>query len=158
MRRLCWSGWTSGFSLIACVLLTSGCQGVAPIVPEEVYQQVNAESREWTYDTAWQNIRKLNADLSEGDVTAAGSQALFIASQMERLDTGSAGPLASAMVSDIVDNVSLAAAERSSEENRQESLILARKLQDAFDSGDFAAARDYALAVFVVVEALPHSE
>lgn len=157
MRRVCWSGWVSACSLITFVLLTSGCQAVAPVVPEEVYQQVNQDSREWTYDTAWQNIRQLNADLSEGDITTAASQALFIASQMERLDTGSAGPLSSAQVSNIIKDVSLAAAERTTEENLKESLILATKLQDAFDSGDFAAAQDYALAVFVVVGATPQT-
>jgi hypothetical protein len=128
------------------------------VVPKEVYHQVNEDSREWTYDTAWQNIRQLNADLSEGDVTTAASQALFIASQMERLDTGSAGPLSSARVSNIIKDVSLAAAERNTGENLKESVILAKKLQDAFDVGDFAAAQDYALAVFVVVGATPPTQ
>ena len=69
MRNICWPAWISAFAIVAFVLLVSGCQGPEPLVPRETYQQVNDDGREWTYDTAWQNIRKLNADLELSELT-----------------------------------------------------------------------------------------
>jgi len=74
--------------MVAFVLLASGCQSSEPLVPREIYQQVNDDGREWTYDTAWQNIRALNADLDASELSELSEQALFIASQMERLEKG----------------------------------------------------------------------
>ena len=91
--------------MVAFVLLASGCQAAEPIVPREVYQKVNDDGREWTYDTAWQNIRKLNADLEAGKLDTLSEDALFITSQMERLETGKATNLGSRWARDIVTEV-----------------------------------------------------
>jgi len=93
MRNVCWPAWLSAIALAAFVLTTAGCQSAQPLVPREVYQQVNDDGREWTYDTAWQNIRKLNADLEAGELSAISTQSLFIVWQMERLETGKATDL-----------------------------------------------------------------
>jgi hypothetical protein len=134
--------------MVAFVLLASGCQASEPLVPREIYQQVNDDGREWTYDTAWQNIRKLNADLEAGDFTTVGDQALFIASQMERLEKGKASPLSSAVITDLIEAESQNAVERSEQLNRDEIRERGLALQESFDAGDFEAAKRHALAVY----------
>ena len=92
--------------MVTFVLLASGCQSSEPLVPREIYQQVNDDGREWTYDTAWQNIRKLNADLEGGELTTVAEDALFITSQLERLEKGKAGPLTDSSVVSVIEKVS----------------------------------------------------
>ena len=91
--------------MVAFVLLVSGCQGPAPLVPRETYQQVNDDGREWTYDTAWQNIRKLNADLEQGELGTVADDALFITSQLERLENGKATSLTSSWARSVFEEV-----------------------------------------------------
>lgn len=133
--------------MVAFVLLASGCQSSEPLVPREIYQQVNDDGREWTYDTAWQNIRKLNADLEGGELSTVAEDALFITSQMERLEKGKAGPLTHSSVASIIERVSREAENRSMELNIREARDTALRLQDAFDAGDFASAKEAALEV-----------
>ena len=136
--------------MVAFVLLASGCQSSEPLVPQEIYQQVNDDGREWTYDTAWQNIRALNADLDASELNELSEQALFIASQMERLEKGKATSLTSSWARTLVEEISNDAGDMS----QQSALTAAReaglRLQDAFDGGDFLSAQEAALEVHVL--------
>ena len=136
--------------MVAFVLLASGCQSSEPLVPPQIYQQVNDDGREWTYDTAWQNIRALNADLDASELSELSEQALFIASQMERLEKGKATSLTSSWARTLVEEISKDAGDMS----QQSALTAAReaglRLQDAFDGGDFLSAQEAALEVHVL--------
>ena len=140
--------------MVAFVLLASGCQSSEPLVPREIYQQVNDDGREWTYDTAWQNIRALNADLDASELNELSEQALFIASQMERLEKGKATSLTSSWARTLVEEISKDAGDMS----QQSALTAAReaglRLQDAFDGGDFLSAQEAALEVHVLTREL----
>ena len=140
--------------MVAFVLLASGCQAAEPIVPREVYQKVNDDGREWTYDTAWQNIRKLNADLEAGTFDTLAEDALFITSQMERLETGKATDLGNRWALQIVTEMS--DEEPQTSRQIQERLVRERalELQDAFDAGDFARAKEMALEVYLLTRNL----
>jgi hypothetical protein len=154
MQRICWPAWISAVSMVAFVLLASGCQSSEPLVPQEIYQQVNDDGREWTYDTAWQNIRALNADLDASELNELSEQALFIASQMERLEKGKATSLTSSWARTLVEEISNDAGDMS----QQSALTAAReaglRLQDAFDGGDFLSAQEAALEVHVLTREL----
>jgi len=140
--------------MVAFALLASGCQSSEPLVPQEIYQQVNDDGREWTYDTAWQNIRALNADLDASELNELSEQALFIASQMERLEKGKATSLTSSWARTLVEEISNDAGDMS----QQSALTAAReaglRLQDAFDGGDFLSAQEAALEVHVLTREL----
>ena len=151
MRNICWPAWLSAIALVAFVLTTAGCQSAEPLVPREVYQQVNDDGREWTYDTAWQNIRKLNADLEAGEFSEISTQALFIVSQMERLENGKATDLRHRWARQTVLEMSLQRDQGSSELLRQLIRDKALQLQDAFDDGDFSSAKNRALEVSFLV-------
>jgi hypothetical protein len=140
--------------MVAFVLLASGCQAAEPIVSREVYQKVNDDGREWTYDTAWQNIRKLNADLEVGKLDTLSEDALFITSQMERLETGKATNLGSRWARDIVTEVTRQRAEDAVTVTRELVQTRALELQEAFDAGDFRSAKKIALEVALLAPAL----
>lgn len=140
--------------MVAFVLLASGCQSSEPLVPREVYQQVNDDGREWTYDTAWQNIRKLNADLEAGELSTVAEDALFITSQMERLEKGKAGPLTQPSAGTILERVARETKNRSMELNTREARDTALRLQETFDAGDFTSAKEAALEVHVITRDL----
>ena len=140
--------------MVAFVLVTSGCQASEPLVPKEIYQQVNDDSREWTYDTAWQNIRKLNADLDASELSELSEQALFIASQMERLEKGKAGPLRDSSAVSIIERVAEETKNRSTELNLREAQDRALRLQESFDSGDFLGAKEAAVEIHVITSRL----
>ena len=154
MRQIFWPAWISAVAMVAFVLLASGCQAAEPIVPREVYQKVNDDGREWTYDTAWQNIRKLNADLEAGTFDTLAEDALFITSQMERLETGKATDLGNRWALQIVTEMS--DEEQQTSRQIQERLVRERalELQDAFDAGDFARAKEMALEVYLLTRNL----
>lgn len=154
MRQICWPAWISAVAMVTFVLLASGCQAAEPIVPREVYQKVNDDGREWTYDTAWQNIRKLNADLEAGTFDTLAEDALFITSQMERLETGKATDLGNRWALQIVTEMS--DEEQQTSRQIQERLVRERalELQDAFDAGDFARAKEMALEVYLLTRNL----
>lgn len=141
-------------AVLLAVRLASGCQATEPLVPREIYQQVNDDGREWTYDTAWQNIRKLNADLEQGDQATRSGDALFITSQMERLERGEAGPLTNTSTSREIDRITDDAAGRTPDANLEVARTLALRLQDSFDAGDFSTAKNYALEVHVILRGL----
>jgi hypothetical protein len=123
-------------------------------VPREVYQKVNDDGREHTYDTAWQNIRKLNADIPEGDYTITAEQSLLIASQMERLERGSAGAQRSNAVSSFIEEIAESAVKRSDQENVLVLTSVSVALQESFDAGDFSEARFSALEAHVIARHL----
>lgn len=150
LGNTCWAGWASGAALVLFVLLTSGCQSSEPVVPEEIYEQVNNDGREWTYDTAWQNIRKLNADLERGELATLTEDALFVVSQMERLEKAKATGMTSSEIAQLVDQVNNEAATRSPEANLNAAQASAKRLQDAFDAGDFLTAKEAALEVYAL--------
>lgn len=154
MRQICWPAWISAVAMVAFVLLASGCQAAEPIVPREVYQKVNDDGREWTYDTAWQNIRKLNADLEAGKLDTLSEDALFITSQMERLETGKATNLGSRWARDIVTEVTRQREEDAVIVTRELVQTRALELQEAFDAGDFRSAKKIALEVALLAPAL----
>jgi hypothetical protein len=115
-----------------------------------VYQQVNDDGREHTYDTAWQNIRMLNAELGTGNYRAIADDSLFIASQMERLELGEAGAQGSKAVAAITEEIAGATRERSSGDNVRAITAAALELQNQFDAGVFDRARFLALEVHVI--------
>ncbi len=148
--NVCWAGWASAVALVLFVSLTSGCQSSEPVVPEEIYEQVNNDGREWTYDTAWQNIRKLNADLERGELATVTEDALFVVSQMERLEKAKATGMTSSEIKQLIDQVNNEAATRSPEANLNAAQVSAKRLQDAFDAGDFLTAKETALEVYTL--------
>lgn len=150
LKGFCWPGWLSAFLIVAFVLLTISCQASEPFIPAKVYEQVNEDGREWTYDTTWQNIRKLNADLSREDYQDIAQDSLFIVSQMERLDRGSASAMSSRDTAEIVEEIEAQAAERTAEENLTQLTVAAQWLQDSFDNGDFSSATRSAIEVAVI--------
>ena len=158
LKGICWPGWLSAFLIVAFVLLTSSCQAHEPFIPAEVHEQVNDDGREWTYDTAWQNIRKLNADLSREDYEDIAQESLFIVSQMERLDRGWASAMSSRDTADIVEEIEAQAAERTAEENLTQLTVAAQWLQDSFDNGDFSSATRSAIEVAVIAQLLSSGE
>ena len=150
MKNICWPAWISAIAMVAFVLLASGCQASEPLVPREVYEQVNDDGREWTYDTAWQNIRQLNADLEQGELSTVADHALFITSQMERLERGKATSLTTSWARAVVEEVSDVAANTSEERKLSAAREAGLRLQDAFDAGDFVSAQEEALKVHVL--------
>ena len=154
LRGICWPGWVSAFLILSFVLLTSGCQANEPLIPAEVYEQVNDDGREWTYDTAWQNIRRLNADLSREDYEGIADESLFIVSQMERLDRGSASAMSSRDIGEIVEQIETEATVRTATENLTQLTVAAQWLQDSFDNGDFSSATRSAIEVAVILRML----
>jgi enamine deaminase RidA (YjgF/YER057c/UK114 family) len=134
----------------ATLVLLAGCQPSEALIPPPVSQQVNDDGREHTYDTAWQNIRKLNADIQAGDVSGLAKDSLFIASQMDRLESGRAGSLGNRHTAELVELVAAETASRTTDANRQAIASAAQSLQDSFDFGNFATARDFALEVHVI--------
>lgn len=154
MRSVCWPAWISAVAMVAFVLFVSGCQASEPLVPREVYQKVNDDGREWTYDTAWQNIRKLNADLEAGELSQVSDDALFITSQMERLESGKATALTSSWAQGLVEGVSADVRTTSEELTLIAAREAALRLQDAFDAGDFLTAQEAALEVHALTRNL----
>ena len=149
-----WPAWTSAIAVLVFVLCASGCQSSEPVVPQEIYEQVNNDGREWTYDTAWQNIRMLNADLASGELETLTADALFIVSQMERLEKAKASAMSSAATAKFIEQVANEAATRSDHANVEAIKIAAQRLQLAFDSGNFRPAREAALEVYTISKTL----
>lgn len=147
MRSTRQSAFTAVVLAVALALMATGCQTGEPLVPRSVYEKVNADGREWTYDTAWQNIRKVNANLENNKRETVGDEALFIASQMERLETGKAGSLASSEITALLEEAARAAESRDRTENLRAARELGQKLQERFDAGDFSSAKSFAVAL-----------
>lgn len=132
----------------------TGCEAPEPLVPRAVYERVNDDGREWTYDTAWQNIRSLNANLEAVQLDTVVEEALFIASQMERLETGKAGPLTSPEVVGVVEDAARAAENRNRPENLRFVKDFGQRLQERFDAGDFESAKSHALSLYATALSL----
>tara|TARA_B100000902_G_scaffold375364_1_gene405275 strand:+ start:393 stop:779 length:387 start_codon:yes stop_codon:yes gene_type:complete len=119
-------------------------------VPENIFEQVNNDGREWTYDTAWQNIRMLNAELEEQAFENIPNSALLIASQMERLERGRAGPLTSRKYLDLIDEVTEMARGKDQSDNYRKLVNLGIALQSEFDQGNFESAKTLALEIYAL--------
>jgi len=154
LAGICWPGWLSVILLVAAVFTVSGCQAADPFMPAEVYEQVNEDGREWTYDTAWQNIRRLNADLAQQDYEDIAQESLFVVSQMERLERGSASSMSSRNIAEIVEKFEAHANKRTVAENLNQLTVAAQWLQDSFDNGNFSSATGSAIEVAVLVRHL----
>ena len=152
-----WPAWASAIAISLFVLFASGCQSSEPVVPQEIYEQVNNDGREWTYDTAWQNIRMLKADLDSGALETLTDDALFIVSQMERLEKAKASAMRSAATAKFIEQVANEAATRSDHANVEAIKIAAQRLQNAFDAGDFGPAKEAALEVHTISQRLGHA-
>lgn len=150
MGKICWPAWITAIAMVGFVLLTAGCQSSEPVVPPEIYEEVNEDGREWTYDTAWQNIRGLNADLEEGELRSLTQDSLFIVSQMERLEKAKATAMTGRKTATLIEQVANESATRSAEANLDATRAAAKRLQDAFDAGDFLTAKQAALEVYTI--------
>ena len=148
------SARTFSVALVASLALLAGCQASEPLVAPAISKQVNDDGREHTYDTAWQNIRKLNADVQAGVVSGLAEDSLFIASQMDRLESGRAGSLGDRRTAELVEAIAAETAGRSPEAQREAIASAAQALQNRFDAGDFAAARDFALEAHLIASNL----
>jgi hypothetical protein len=156
--NVCWAGWASALALVLFVLLSAGCQSSEPVVPREIFERVNNDGREWTYDTAWQNIRRLNADLDSGELETVTDDALFVVSQMERLEKAKATAMTSSATARLIEEVRKEAATRSTDTNVNAARVAAQRLQDAFDAGDFLTAKEAALEVHVISQELDKND
>lgn len=123
-------------------------------MPREIFERVNNDGREWTYDTAWQNIRRLNADLDSGELETVTDDALFVVSQMERLEKAKATAMASSATARLIEEVRNEAATRSRDTNVNAARVAAQLLQDAFDAGDFLTAKEAAVEVYIISQEL----
>lgn len=123
-------------------------------MPREIFERVNNDGREWTYDTAWQNIRRLNADLDSGELETVTDDALFVVSQMERLEKAKATAMASSATARLIEEVRNEAATRSRDTNVNAARVAAQRLQDAFDAGDFLTAKEAAVEVYIIWQEL----
>lgn len=148
--NVCWPGWVSALAVVMFVLLSAGCQSSEPVVPRDIYEKVNSDGREWTYDTAWQNIRRLKADLERGEFDTITDDALFVVSQMERLEKAKATAMTGSATAKLIEEVGNKAATRSAEANLTAAKAAAQRLQHAFDAGDFTSAKHAALEVYTV--------
>lgn len=146
---------SSDLSLVALLMcatlfLTAGCSAATSLIPKDVFQGVNDDGREWTYDTAWQSIRMLNAKIEQESFESIPDSALVIASQMERLERGKAGPLSSKKYHDLIDQVTETAVNHNDGDNYRNLIQMGSELQTEFDEGNFEKAKSLALAVFAV--------
>jgi len=76
--------------------------------------------------------------------------ALFITSQMERLEKGKATSLTSSWARSVVEEVADRAANTYEEQKLNPAQQAGLRLQDAFDRGDFVTAQEAALEVHVL--------
>jgi len=139
-------------TVIVCAALStvSSCYAPDSLVPENIFEKVNNDGREWTYDTAWQNIRMLNAELEKRAFENIPNSALLIASQMERLEKGKAGPLTSRKYLELIDETIEIARGNDQSGNHRKLTTLGMKLQNEFDQGNFESAKVLALEIYAV--------
>jgi len=134
-----------GFAVLGGLM---GCSSPPGVVSKEVYDLVNENTRERNYDLAWQEIRALKGSLERGDTRHLSREAMVILSRMERLEVGKASPL-SGLVSELtVPSEPSGVGEMTENELVMQVSTQAQFLQEHFDRGDFAAARDTALRVY----------
>ena len=154
MRRVCWSGWLSAALLVGFVLVSSGCQATAPVVPAAIYQQVNADDRERNYDLAWQEIRRLAGDIERGNLATVAEDSLLITSRMERLERGEATGLTGRGVAAQIDQLERAIDSQPEHERIARMMELSSLLPKYFDPGDFEEARNISLEIHVIARSL----
>jgi hypothetical protein len=135
--------------LIALVVLAlSGCSLPTPVIPEDVYEAVRTDDRERNYDLAWQEIRVLNAQLDVGFDAELTDEILWVLARMHRLERGAAGQLGDVFTAQTIAVFTEEGRSRSAEDNLAVMKRLGLELQDSFDEGDFAAAKNNALELY----------
>ena len=132
----------------------SGCATGDAVIPFAIYESVNTDGREWTYDVSWQNTRALNEEVRVGRIGEVRDLALILASRMHRLETGEAGPLRDRRTANLLENLGTATQSRSVEENLSRLKAAAQELQDRFDAAEFAVAKELALEVLTISRVL----
>ena len=132
----------------------SGCATGEAVIPSAIYESVNTDGREWTYDVSWQNTRALNEEVRVGRIDEVRDLALILASRMHRLETGEAGPLRDRRTAILLESLGTATHSRSAEENLSRLKVAAQELQDRFDAAEFAVAKELALEVLTISRAL----
>jgi hypothetical protein len=157
VKRVCWSGWASALLLVVFVVLVTGCQSNPALVPPALQASVNADDRERNYDLAWQDIRRLNGQVERAQWEDLPELSLTIASRMDRLATGEAGPLADRATTRLLEQVRADVAERTTEDNVRVLTAVGQELQEAFDPGEFERARSLAIEAHVLSVALAPS-
>ena len=96
----------------------------------------------------------MNADLAQQDYEDIAQESLFVVSQMERLERGSASSMSSRNIAEIVEKFEAHANKRTVAENLNQLTVAAQWLQDSFDNGNFSSATGSAIEVAVLVRHL----
>ncbi len=92
----------------------------------------------------------LNAELEKRAFENIPNSALLIASQMERLEKGKAGPLTSRKYLELIDETIEIARGNDQSGNHRKLTTLGMKLQNEFDQGNFESAKVLALEIYAV--------
>jgi hypothetical protein len=145
-RRLASAGF-----VLAGALLLPACSPASPLIPADVVEMVAEEGRMHSYDVAWQNTRMLNDAIARDDGVAIAEQIVVLTARLHRLETASASSMADRKTAQTLENLLEQARGRSAEENTEAMAMSALALQDAFDVGNFALAKQHALEVFALV-------
>lgn len=127
-----------------------GCAPGVALIPTEVYEEINADSREWTYDVAWQNTRMLSFSVVNDELADLTDQALVLTARLHRLETARADAMANRATARAVADLEVTVGGRSVEENHTRLGALAPQIEVLFDAGDFAGAKLLVLEVVVI--------
>jgi hypothetical protein len=137
--------------VVFVVFALSGCALPAPVIPENVYEDVRSDNRERNYDLAWQEIRMLNALLEAENDERVQENVVWVLARMHRLEQGRAGRLGDIFTAQSMALFADNAGEQEPDSNRTRMRELGLELQDYFDAGDFSAAKEAALELLVLV-------
>ena len=141
-----------GIALGAALALfsSSGCVPHEPLIPENVHSQIQADDRMRNYDLAWQEIRALNVEINQGDVTEVTEQALVVIARMHRLGEGSPSRLRDRKTWQFLEQEASQATLRDASRNNAALADAGMALQQTFDDGDFQPAKESALRVYAI--------
>jgi hypothetical protein len=121
-----------------------------PLIPSEVYQDINADGREWTYDVAWQNTRALTYSIETDQLSDLAEQALVLTARLHRLETARADAMVDGKTARALAALEESVNARSLGDNTARLRVIAPALEGFFDEGDFADAKLLALEVLVI--------
>ena len=138
----------------ASLLAVTGCSGGHAIVPADIFQMVNEQGRERTYDLLWQDVRRLEGALERGEQSNFEDQALIILSRINRLAEGRASAMNHDRFSKVLTNAAQETVALSEPARSRLLLETARALRAAFDAGDFVEAQNLALEALAEARAL----
>ena len=131
--------------------------GVA-LIPEDVHEIVSDDGRMRTYDLAWQEIRQLNVDIQTGDFPVVADDALTVIARMQRLETGSFSRLRDRATWRAIETIHEEIHTRDAPRNIHALADAGLALQNSFDEGDFLAAKEFGLRVYVLARHLEDSD